>query len=270
MRYFCDTNVCSKAASATGLGAHWASVKAKFEQQGFSYVVCPLVVAELIEGLADSQPTYFDEHRHRFEVLRADAAEYLHFPGRFAMRAIYGVDNALTVLGPADFRQWVNTICRAGCFEQLRSGRVPAYASELVSSGIDFEKIRSFRRAGLESHYKRMEAIRQSKNDADAPRDWASAILLSQGILPKDVADLDRFAQSLSAAYAYELYLVKLAAKTNHQFTSSKRSGDKTDSEICFYLSAPDMHVVTEDSDLCKRCAASPQAARIWLLSELL
>jgi len=221
-----------------------------------------------MEGLVLSRPEYFMEHRKRFEVLRLDATEYLHLPGRFAVRALYDVDTALVALGPADYKQWVDTICRAGSLEQLRSG-VPAYASNLVSTGLDIQKLLSFRQAGSGHHRSRMEAIRAAKTCADAPHAWALSMLRSLGIIAKDKSDLDRFVEALSAAYAYELCLIKLAANTGYRFDAKERHGDRIDSEILFYLAAPDMHIVTDDENLRKRCADSPQAARVLLLKDL-
>lgn len=269
MRLFIDTNVCSKAASGIDVGT-WFRVKRQRTERGLKYVVCPLVVVELLDALVASQDQFFDEHKRRFEVLRDDAVEYLRFPGDFAMNAVYGVSSAASRLGPSDFRQWVEIVCRAQNREELRQGNVPAYGSDLVTFGLDARMLQDFRETGLKGHKDRMQAIRGSSTDLSfAPRPWALAVMRSQGIVARDAADLDRFGEQLNAAYQYDKHVSELASNTTYRFDAKERSGDRIDSELLYYLSAPDIHIITGDRNLRERCRSSPQSARIWLISEL-
>ena len=71
-------------------------------------------------------------------------------------------------------------------------------------------------------------------------------------------------ATALDAAYHYQRALYRVMDKYN--FRAKRNRGDPNDYEILFYLSDPEMHIVTGDARFAKRIAASSQAPRIHVI----
>jgi hypothetical protein len=95
---------------------------------------------------------------------------------------------------------------------------------------------------------------------------WTSvseSILRGQGVIPQQ-GDSDRLAEALDAAYHYELFL--LGTDASYDFAANKHRGDWIDSQMLYYLSDPDMYLLTNDAAVKSRCEPSPQAERIIVI----
>lgn len=131
-------------------------------------------------------------------------------------------------------------------------------SSSLISYGIDFEIIRQQHEDG-----KKAFAANLSRHRAEKPtprrEEFAASILYSQGIIPKDMQDLQAVGEALNAAFEYELFLLG----TDASYDFSAHGSDWVDQQLLFYLADTGMHVVTNDSRLKNRCSQSTQASRI-------
>jgi hypothetical protein len=265
MPFFADTNLCVKVLKSLSLQPKWSKAKEQFSRQGLEYAVCPLVLLELLAGLAKPEPAYFKSDLGRFIFLaNGGNAEFLPFPGSFALKTILNANSPVARFDKADFEQWLNVTLLAATRDDLSSGRVDLYRSSLVSFGLDPATVEAQQNAGTQQHIKTWEKQRSDKRILNR-NEWSALFLFSQGIVYQS-GDLARVGEALDAAYEYNLVLSRLAPGYN--FRAAKNSGDWIDSQLLIYLCDPAMQIVTGDTRLKKRVAKSPQANRIWYIED--
>jgi hypothetical protein len=90
--------------------------------------------------------------------------------------------------------------------------------------------------------------------------------LLSLGLSPS-VANDQKVASALDAAYEFDVSLWELARTSNYDY--AKHDTDWTDHQQLYYLCAADVHFVTSDKRLMQRISGSGQAARVMSFDAL-
>jgi hypothetical protein len=265
MPFFADTNLCAKVPKNPSLQARWSKASEQFSRQGLEYAICPLVLLELLAGLAKPEPAYFKSDLKRFIFLANDGnAEFLPFPGSFALKTILSTNSPVARFSRADFEQWLKVMLLATTRDDLSSGRVDLYRSSLVSYGLDPAKVEEQQNTGKQQHIKIWERQRSDKRILNR-NEWSALFLYGQGIIYKP-DDLATVGEALDAAYEYDLALSSLPRDYN--FRAAKNSGDWIDSQLLMYLCDPAMQMVTGDIRLKKRVAKSPQSSRIWYIED--
>ena len=105
MAFLVDTNLCSKIPSSRTLETKWVELSNSLRQEGHRYVICPLVLIELLIGLFTPEPKFFESDLHRFLFLAGESkSEVLPFPGAFLLRTVLNAPSLATKLGPEDFQ----------------------------------------------------------------------------------------------------------------------------------------------------------------------
>ena len=266
MPFFADTNLCDTASRDPALCAKFMAAKKHFELEGHKYVVCPLVLAELVAGLATPEPSYFKSDLRRFVFLAGEGTPvFLDFPGAFVLRTVLDCKSPVAKLNKGDFEQWLNVTLGASTRDDLVQGRVEMYRSERVAFGLNPEVIAKQQKSGRNIHIEAWEK-RVAENVPCPSKDvWAAALLIGQGIIYQ-ASDLEKIGAALDAAYEYDSFLFRVAPKYN--FHADRNAGDWIDSQMLFYLADPQMHIVTCDTRLRERISKSPQAIRVHVIDE--
>lgn len=148
MAFLADTNICSKYGTDPVVGKNWQAARALLESQGHEYVVCPLVLIELLARLVKPEPLYFPKDLKSFQFLGANQDRFLPFPGDFVLKTVLGVDSPVTALHPSDFSEMLQCVVSATSREAISDGDVELPISTRLSYGLDFEKIRRPREDG--------------------------------------------------------------------------------------------------------------------------
>lgn len=125
--------------------------------------------------------------------------------------------------------------------------------------GLDFERIKKQHEDGHTAFVSEMERWRalptpQTREEA------AAGFLRSQRIIATE-EDIQAIAEALDAAYGYKCWLASQSSAYDH--SAERHRGDWIDLQLLYYLADPNMHIVTNDQQLKKRCATSPLAERI-------
>ena len=262
MPFFVDTNVCSKWESDATVHQNWLAARKDLESRGQEYVCCPLVLVELLSRLVNPEPQYFFTDLKSLRFLSNDGeARFLAFPAKFALKQVLQVDSPISPFDPADFQQWCAIVTASPSREALADGEVEM-GSRLLTYGMDFAKIKTQHEAGRKAFEEKMAHLRQERV-RPTPLQIATGILRGQNVIPQPT-DSDRLACALDAAYQYKMFLLNTDA--SYDFGAEKHRGDWIDSQLLYYLADPDMHILTNDVRLRRRCESSHQSNRIIVL----
>ena len=260
MPFFADTNVCSKWESDPNVRQNWLAAKARLESEGHQYVSCSLVLIELLSRLIKPEPSYFSDDLKSFLFLNT-AKRVLPFPAKFVLKTVLDINSPVSLFDSADFKNWLNCVVASPSRKTLSDGEVEM-GSSLLTYGIDFGVIKRQHEAGQIAFVKRMTYLR-ARTQLPAWNEVALGILRNQEIIPQ-AGDAKKLTDALDAAFRYETFLLKTG--TSYDFSAEKHRGDWIDSQLPYYLSDPDMHILTNDRRLKTRCHPSPQADRIIVL----
>lgn len=270
MAFFYDTNLCSTAARDAAAMNRLRDLFLDLQRANHAYVACPLVLLELIEGLAKPEPTHFHGDQRRFRVLAGSVEgflpRYLPFPGTFVMKTLFGVQSAATRFTEADFSQWHGVISAAIDRDALTGGNVDLFSSRLMSYGLNPAIVAGQQQQGRQAHAENFEHRRRNRIPPPTPEQFAAVLMLSQGVISQNMDDLNRLAVATDAAYRYEVVLNELALAEGYGFAAKEHAGDWIDSQLLFYLADPELLLVTSDRKLRNRVQRSPQAERIIVL----
>jgi len=120
---------------------------------------------------------------------------------------------------------------------------------------------------GKSQHRKLMEKVRETIASLPSPDTWAAGIArsLGQTINRHQATTL---ADRLDAAYHYDR--AQYTAVTNGSYNFQKHDGDWMDWQQLFYLSDPNIFLLTDDRDLQRRVGQSTQRDRVLDLREFL
>jgi hypothetical protein len=268
--FFYDTNLCSTASRDAGVMNRLKDLSLELQQANHAYVACPLVLLELIEGLAKPEPTRFHLDKRRFLTLAGPMEgclpRYLPYPGTFVMKTLFGVPSAATRFAEADFGQWHGVISAALDRGALMGGSVDLFSSKLISYGLNPSIVAEQQQQGRQAHAESFEHRRRNRIPPPTPEQFAAVLMRSQGVLPQSMDDLKRLAVATDAAYHYEVVLNNLALAGGYDFAAREHAGDWIDSQLLLYLADPEMLLVTLDRKLRNRVQQSPEAARIIVL----
>jgi hypothetical protein len=266
--YFVDTNLCSAVPGNALLETKWAEFRRRAERDGLDYVVCPLVLIELLLGLVTPEPDYFQSDLRRFFFLAGHRdPEMLPFPGAFVLKTVLNVSSPVARLGPADFQQWLDVTRRASTRDDLIGGAVELYRSELLTFGLDLEVVQKQHSKARQHFVEGMLRQRKRRTPVSSRLVRARGFLRRQNIIPRS-DDIPNVADALDAALAYDDFMHNFALNTAYDFASPKHRGDFVDYQLLYYLSDRATYIVTGDSGLKNRVAASRDAERIIVLSE--
>jgi hypothetical protein len=264
MRFIEDTNVISRAAKDPVYGALLEKERERLEADGGHHAISPVVLIELLHGLAKSDSRYFKSGQERFKVLRhRGTSEYLRFPADFSLRTVLGIKSPMTSLLPGDFSQWLEVVCAAKEWGDLLSGNVDLHIFSVQSYGLDFSLLARNREERQQLHLRRMEAIRREGLHSGSPEVWVRELLKSHNVLLPKPEEISALYPRLEGAYLLDRELMRLARDTTYKFDHKDHSGDALDDELLFYLADSDLLLLTGDGDLRRRVSQSSQVSRI-------
>jgi predicted nucleic acid-binding protein len=267
MRFFADTNVVSRAARDESFHRRWMAERNAWITNGFSYAVCPLVLIELLYGLAHSEPAFFSHQQKRLQayasVENIESVEMLPFPGAFMLATVLGVRSPVTTMDAQEFRRWFKIAVCARSLSELTTGRVELGATNSLQYGLNMDFISDQHERGVGEHLKVWERVRALQLPLPSRNDWAAAKLRAHGIVPT-VQDVDLVGRALDAVFFYYTFLYKEALRPSYRF--DKHHGDWVDNQLLYYLADPGLRVITCDVKFKKRIAGSIQAERLYAM----
>jgi hypothetical protein len=267
MRFIEDTNVISRAAKDAGYGALLQKERERLEADGGRHAISPVVLIELLHGMAKSKSSLFQQNRERFKVLKyRGQSEFLRFPAAFALNSVLGIESPVTEVRPGDFRQWLEVVCAAQNREELLSGSVDLNGLSPMSYGFDFGLLARNRDERHRVHVERMKAVRHDGLESASPEVWVGELLKTHNFIRPKPEEISALCPRLEAAYLLDKELMRLSRDTDYKFDHKERSGDALDDELLFYLADSDLLLITGDRKLKTRICASSQASRVMLL----
>jgi len=256
-----DSAVCINAANGKYPNSEWRAVW-KFVVKNFDYAIVPLVLTELILGIARGDEAHFESNRGALKILYpTHKNRFLAMPGLFVVQTVLGRRPHGDFPNPACFMDEARVVMRASSKASLLSGRVRMPESRKYSRGMNFDLLNSQMEKGKKQHVATLEQLRGGLLAAPPAAEWARLWMLSLGVKATP-GECGRVAAALDAAYRYECFLWNEAATGRYDF--SKHASDWIDSQLLYYLSEPTMHLLIHDSGLKRRIAGSSQGGRVF------
>jgi hypothetical protein len=256
-----DTAICINAAKGTYPNSEWRTVW-KFVAAKFDYAITPLVIMELILGIAQGDETHFARNQAALKILYpTHKKRFLPMPGTFVLKTLLGFRSTRHPSSPENFERQTRIAISASSKEELVSNRVPFPGSRKYVGGIDLDFLRSQMKEGQRLHVTSLERLRNRELLMPRTRsDWAKDIFSA---IKDDLTDAEceRVAAHLDAAYQYHRFLWNEAVAGRYVF--SKHGSDWIDSFLLFYLVDPSIHLLVHDRNLKSRIAGSPQSDRV-------
>jgi hypothetical protein len=263
-----DTNVAEKLSFAR-YGFDIERIKATIKRD-FRVVVSPQTLIELMNGVIGGKT---DDHLSADQlrlctlVGGACTPDILRFPGDFSLRTVLGLQSGVPKFNPADFRLWVRTILLAHSQYELLNGYVRIPHKGGRTFGLDKSAIANQQDEGKRTHQEWLQLAMSRTCSFPSRDEWAKRIGIG---LEVDLTEAQyaKLGKQLNAAYEYQRGTFETAA-ANPQYNVTKHDGDWIDNQQLFYLSDPNIFVLTDEEGIRSKCSNSDQSSRILLLKEV-
>jgi hypothetical protein len=260
-----DSAVCINAGNGRYPHSEWRAVW-KFVANNFHYAIVPLILTEIILGIAHGDDAHFEDNKKSLAILYpTHPTRFLDMPGLFVVRTVLRRRPHGDFPSPASFKFEARIMMRASSKADLRSGSVRMPESQKYSRGLDLGLLIGQMDKGRKQHVDTLNQLRIGTLAAPPAEEWARLWMLSLGITatPEECA---RVAAALDAAYRYECFLWNEAATGQYKFAN--HASDWIDSQLLYYLCDREMHLVVDDAQLKNRIAGSPQSDRVVTYTE--
>jgi len=279
MYYIEDANVISNAVKRPDLAAYLEQKRRELEQDGFSHAIAPVLLVEIITGLAKTPEglssadhlVHFFQDQMRVRLLYPwdrPLPTMLPSPAAFALKTVLHVDSPkAAALNEGNFNRWAEIVLCAQSPEELWTTGVSVSAEDHRLYTIDRDSVISRYEKELRLHCELMRAAKSGNVRARTREDFARSIIETEGILlpkPREVAALS---EAVDAAYRYHLWLLNKALE-GYNPESDKNKGDAMDYAYLLYLTNPGIRFLTHDSRIKERVKDSPQAEQIIVLPQ--
>jgi hypothetical protein len=272
MYYIEDTNVIISATHGDGLsgvakpGTNRAQLQDKrreLEEQGFQHAITPLLLTELITGLARSSDDLLRQNFHagknEFRFLYPSVGPLptmLASPWTFAIKNVLGLNSPKAAsLNETDFRHWVDIVFESQSPEELWEK-------------FDRDVVLQRHKKEISLHHGVMDAARSGNLHAWSRENFVSVVLRSEGIVSPLENEITRLSAAIDAAYRLHAWLFERARGT-YNFRSARHDGDPLDYAFLIYLADPDVRFLTHDRRILDRIKGSPQASQIIVLQDM-
>jgi hypothetical protein len=266
-KLFVDTQICIDVTKRLVDERLWARVW-RYITGSFEYVISPLTLCELLHGVAAGTDIYFNQNRKAIRVLVPPhrVKRFLDFPGAFVLKTVLHRKIEVQRIEPEEFDTWVKLVLKARSKAELEWGGVRLGCSSARRYGFDFRLHIAQHLDGHQVHVDQLKQLRNGDLQVPSRFAWAAGILARQGLRPSD-EDCRRVAESLDAAFHFDMALFKRAKTSNYNF--EKHATDWIDEQQLYYLSDPQVHFLTRDGRLQEWVKQSTQAKRILDFSAL-
>jgi hypothetical protein len=256
------SEVCINAARGIYPEAEWRAVW-KFVANNYDYAIIPLVLAEILFGIGRGDPAHFDENRKPLAILSpTHEKKFLYLPGVFAVQTVLRRLPAKFFPSPEVFRDQARVVMLASSKADLLAGRVRVPGKRKRSGGMYFDVLNDQMYHGKADHVESLEQLRSGALVVPPhAEEWARLWMLSIGV-EASPEECTRVVAALDAAWRYNGFLLNAATDGIYKFENHK--SDWIDSQLLFYLSDPNMHLLVDDSQLINRIAGSPQIDRVF------
>jgi len=262
-----DTNICSKLCSST-FGYDAPAIKRRLAEQ-YDIVVSPRSLFEILQGTINAKR---EEHLQSdkdklFTLIGPHRPTFLEFPGHFALRTVLGVVPTVQALGTETFAQLVCIVIAAKNLHDLFGSWVELPFDKAGRYGLERRIVEGERADDQAAHRQWLDLAKTLPEGFGTPEAWAYLIGRAHDV-HLDHMQTMHLAKRLSAAYEYQKAKFNVA-RDNPNLNLAKRDGDWGDFQQLFYLSDPQVHLLTDDEGIRKTCLASEDSKRIILLKEV-
>ncbi len=259
-KLFFDTNVPSKLLEPP-YSAHLNEITHEISKR-YRIVFSPETLIELMDTLKGGDGSFFELDRQRLRITAGEWISFLPFPGEFALRRALGIERP-ALFGPNDFKRWYRVIQAAKSRRELFEGGVPRRNQILT---FDPRMIETQQRAGKDFYQNWLRKAVTGGYRFPPPERWALRFAKDLGcdISPDQARVL---ADHLTAVYQFRRSDFETAA-ANKSYRWDKRDSDWVDGQQLTYLADGEMHMLTDEQKIKKKCRASSQSERIFILSE--
>jgi hypothetical protein len=266
-----DTNVCGKLLTS----AYRADIEKIQDRinRNFRVVVSSQTFLELLDGIKGGDGRHFEADKAKLRLMAGNGKpNFLRFPGVFALSKAIGIvareNPSVSHLGPTHFANWLRVVLRAKTRQALVSDgvRLPDDRKRGLWT-FDPTTITRQQQEGKSQHLKLMEKVRDHISILPPPDVWAAGIARTLG-QKIDQQEATILADRLDAAYHYDRALCTTVTSGSYNF--QKHDGDWMDWQQLFYLSDPDIVLLTDDGHLRGRVGNSKQKNRVLDLREFL
>jgi hypothetical protein len=227
-----------------------------------------LTLYELAVPLERGDEAHFDSNRRRIEILYLPTdTGFFTLVGDFIRDRVFGLPIRRQDFHPDRLAKWGPVILHAKNKSELVSGGVllgtPPDAE--LTYGFQTQRVAEQVDNGKSRHTERMEHIRANRLPLAKQEEWAIWLLgdIDVPITPQNVSSL---MVATGAAYSYDMSLRREVQSASYDV--GRWSSDWLDGLQVFYLSDPNVFFITEDTNISRRVAGSPQSGRVVLLKE--
>lgn len=273
-RVIFDTNVFVDAANGylrKGFAERWILPEdwrcaAAFVDRSFLYAISPITVIELLSGIDQGEPQYFEQNRASLrKVIHPFAARtYLPFIRYFVQREVFGIDASYPPELEDDFETVIDIVLSASTKDDLASKSVPFKGQK---AGIALKKLREERRTQQEL-WRVQTAVMKANPDWNPNREMWSAHKAVDMRVPETANNLKILSERLDACFYWEVKCIEMARNPDCKF--KRAQGLMMDANQLAYLAAPDVLLVTRDEEVAHAVQASSQRDRIVSWSKFL
>ena len=223
----------------------------------YRVAVAATTVIELLRSPTPETAAFFSNDKKKFHICTCDDryARYMGLAGDFAMKRILGV----SIPGSSNIEAWFK--------RQVKSILKADTQAEFFRT-FDHEAHKKRHLEGLALHRQWFTLAKSSQYGFPTPERWGVNWWKDYGV-PINEQQGVFLAERLTALYAYQKASFE-AADGNRGLNVEKRDGDWIDAQQLVYLCEPDMHLLTDDSAIRDKAAASEQSRRILILSEFM
>lgn len=287
MYYIEDTNVISSAtkdddlSAAAKPGTNRAQLEDKrreLEEQGFQHALTPLLLIEIIYGLANAPSggsslddfVNFNKTKNKLRILypfHRPLPKMLPHPHAFVLKTVLGVTSpAASRAGNNEesFNRWAGVVLCAQSAEEVWEHGAQVDDGPLQT--IDRQSVRESRKKTEAMHREALTAARKGAVNPMLPDEYARRLVTSEGILLPTQHDISKVSSAIEAAYRYHLWLMN-QVRLNYKF--EKHSSDAVDYSYLLYLADPDVRFLTHDSRIKDRIGDCSQREQIIVMPNL-
>ncbi len=260
-RLFLDTQICINVGKRLIAQRTWDRVW-RHITSNFEYVISPLTLCELLRGVASGTDRHFNENREAIRVLVPPhkRKRFLDLPAAFALKTVLNCNRGAPSLGTQDFEMMARVVLRAPSKNALEAGDARLGRSSARTYGFNSTLHVAQLLEGEREHVEQLQKLRKGDLQVPSHLTWAAGILARQGLKRSD-EDYRKVAQSLEAAFHFDMSLYSRAQTSNYNF--EKHATDWIDEQQLYYLGDPQMHFLTADGRLQQWITGSSLASRV-------
>jgi len=236
------------------------------EKSGATFVLAPVTLTELIVGVVNGGPAFFQRNKRIFPWLLAHSGSILDLPAPFIGK-LMGFSWKRSRVEPIHYLECIKLVVNSGTFEEFLRRK-----DDAGSSWTDIDRAFQIHNRKVDEEFSALERLAAySKEKVDVAKG------LCKGYTPPSIVpDADLFKRHFSAAIEYaeaSIALMRESLTSTTRVKANPRKNDRGrygDFQLFVYLADPNITLLTgEEKRFLRNIEHSPQRTRIVSLDAL-